>query len=80
MKAMKGTNIYVISTDKPYKNNKSGVKGVRYEPSRKKWRADIRVNYKAILIGRYDTFEEAVKHRKEAEEKYFGEFLKEMKK
>ena len=80
MKAMKGTNIYVISTDKPYKNNKSGVKGVRYEPSRKKWRADIRVNYKAILIGRYDTFEEAVEQRKKAEEKYFGEFLKEIEK
>ncbi len=77
MKSVKGTNIGVISTNKPYKNNKSGVKGVRYEPSKKKWRADIRVNYKAILIGRFNTFEEAVKARKKAEEKYFSKYLKE---
>ena len=31
-------------------------------------------DYKAINLGYFDTFEEAVKERKEAEEKYFGEY------
>lgn len=76
MKSVKGTNIGVISTNKPYKNNKSGIKGVTYEEKRKKWRAEIRVNYKLIFLGRFNTFEEAVEIRKQAEQKYFGKFLK----
>ena len=54
------------------KDNKSGFRGVYYRENKsKKWYADIKVNYKTIHIGTYDTFEEAKKARLEAEEKYF---------
>ena len=54
------------------KDNKSGFRGVYYRENKsKKWYADIKVNYKTIHIGTYDTFEEAKKARLEAEKKYF---------
>lgn len=56
------------------KNNTSGVTGVCFVSSKNKWLAYIKVNYKFINLGYFDTFEEAVSTRKEAEEKYFGEF------
>ena len=76
MKKVNGTNIGVISTEKPYKNNKSGVKGICYLESRKKWEVKIQFQKKSILIGRFSDFEEAKKQRKLAEEKYFGKVLK----
>lgn len=54
--------------------NTSGMIGVYYNKRYKKWEADICVNYKTIYLGRYVNFEDAVKARKKAEEKYFGEF------
>ncbi len=56
----------------PRKDSKSGFRGVYYRENKsKKWYTDIKVNYKTIHIGTYDTFEEAKKARLEAEEKYF---------
>lgn len=55
-------------------NNKSGVTGVIWHKKRNKWRAYIRINDKQIELGVFDKFGDAVKARKEAEEKYFGEF------
>lgn len=54
--------------------NKSGTPGVFYDKERKKYRASIGYKNKNITIGRFDTKEEAIKARKEAEEKYFGEY------
>jgi len=51
-------------------NNKSGIKGISYDKSRKKWRATIWNNYKQIDIGRYTNKEDAIKARKDAEKKY----------
>ena len=56
------------------KDNTSGVKGVSYYKTRNTWRARITVNGKIICLGYFENFEDAVKARKEAEEKYFGEF------
>ena len=56
------------------KNNTSGTCGVRFDKSRNKWRARIKVNGKEIHLGYFDTREEAVAARKAAEVKYFGEF------
>lgn len=56
------------------KNNTTGVTGVYFDRNAKKWTASIMVNYKTIYLGLFDTFEEAVKTRKKAEEKYFGEY------
>ena len=55
-------------------NNTSGVTGVYWIKRRQNWRVDIGVNGKSIFIGYFNNFDEAVKARKEAEEKYFGEF------
>lgn len=55
------------------KNNSSGYHGVDKRPSGK-YRARITVNRKEILLGTFTTYEEAVRVRKEAELKYFGEY------
>jgi hypothetical protein len=55
-------------------NNSSGRIGVVYAKREKKWQAQIVVNQKAIWLGYHKTFESAVRARKEAERKYFGEF------
>lgn len=55
-------------------NNKSGVTGVIWHKKSSRWRAFIRINGKQIELGLFDKFDDAVKARKEDEEKYFGEF------
>lgn len=57
-----------------YKNNTSGVTGVNWDADSGKWRARLWAYGKMYHLGRFDNFEDAVKARKEAEEKYFGEF------
>jgi hypothetical protein len=56
--------------------NKSGHKGVIWYPYNNvnKWVAFIRVNYKYIRLGYYIDINDAIKARKDAEIKYFGEF------
>ena len=56
------------------RNNTSGVKGVNFDKRLQQWRSRIGFNKKTIELGYFDKFEDAVKARKEAEEKYFGEF------
>jgi hypothetical protein len=46
--------------------NKSGVVGVHWDKKRNKWLASIRINYKSVFLGRYESFEEAVRARAEA--------------
>lgn len=55
-------------------NNTSGVTGVSFSMDRGKWQVFITVNYKRISLGRYSSFDDAVKVRKDAEKKHFGEF------
>lgn len=54
--------------------NTSGVTGVSWDNAKQRWLAQIGINHKNIYLGRYVNFEDAVKARKEAEEKYFGEW------
>lgn len=56
------------------KNNQSGVTGVYFDNTSKKWKAQIRVDGKCISLGYYTEFKNAVQARKSAEDKYFGEF------
>lgn len=53
---------------------KSGVSGVYWVKKLQKWKPSIKVNDKTIHLGTYKTKEEAIKVRKEAELKYFGEY------
>lgn len=55
-------------------NSTSGITGVRLDKRQQKWTAKIKINRKTISLGSYLSKEDAVKARKEAEEKYFGEF------
>lgn len=56
------------------KNNTSGVTGVSFHKKTKKWQAYIKVNFRYIYLGLFADFDNAVKARKDAEEKYFGEY------
>jgi len=51
-------------------NNKSGFTGVFFYKG--SWGARIRVKYKTINLGYFDTFDEAVNCRKEAQIKYWS--------
>ena len=55
-------------------NNTSGITGVYWNKNMQKWYAEIKFNKKRIFLGYFTDFEDAVKNRKEAEERYFGEF------
>ena len=49
----------------------NGLKAV-YDKSREKWRAEIKVNYKNIYLGRFNTLEEAILAREKGNIKYHG--------
>lgn len=54
-------------------NNTSGVTGISWSERYGQWEAYIMLNYKRKYLGRFDNKEDAIKVRKEAEIKYFGE-------
>lgn len=56
------------------KDNTSGVTGVYFDKRYNIWYSRIKVNDEYIHLGCFDNFEDAVAARKEAEEKYFGEW------
>jgi len=51
-------------------NNTSGYKGVYWDKFNKKWRAEIKVNYKKISLGRYKNIVDAISARRGAEKTY----------
>lgn len=55
-------------------NNTSGFTGVHFDRKSKNWVAQITYNYKNICLGRFDTKEEAIEARKQAEIDLFGEY------
>ena len=55
-------------------NNTTGYKGVHREQRGKKWIANIGVDNKRYHLGTFETKEEAIKARKEAEAKYHGNY------
>ena len=62
------------------KNNTSGVKGVTWCKSRRKWVAQIMFKRKHYHLGRFDNIEDAIKARKKAEVEIFGKFIEEYNK
>lgn len=56
------------------KNNTSGVTGVTWHKQLKKWIVRIQVAGKRISLGTFDNLDKAIDVRKQAEEKYFGEW------
>ena len=55
-------------------NNTSGVTGIQFYKKYNKWLAEISVKGKRINLGYFENKDDAIKVRKEAEEKYFGEW------
>jgi hypothetical protein len=53
-----------------FKNNTTGIPGVRFDVRYGSWTARITVNYKQINLGSYKTKEEAIAARKKAEVEY----------
>jgi len=56
------------------KDNTSGVAGVCWQENEGCWRVQIQINKVKTYIGKFTNFEDAVKIRKEAEEKYYGQY------
>lgn len=46
-----------------YSNNTSGYKGVTYNKKDRRWIAQVKVNYKNIVLGRFENKEDAAKAR-----------------
>lgn len=59
-----------------HKDSKSGIKGVHWSASRKRWVASIGVNGRVIPLGRYTDVDEAKRAYDVAALKYFGEFAR----
>lgn len=55
-------------------NNTSGTIGVTWHEQSGKWISRIQANGKRINLGLFTNLDDAIKARKQAEEKYFGEF------
>ena len=55
-------------------NNTSGITGVSFDKSNDKWIAYISVDYKQIHLGSFQNKDDAINARRNAEEKYFGEY------
>lgn len=63
------------SRNRIYKTSKGKVPGIYQQYGENgNYSVRITVNYKSIHIGTFKTYEEALKARLEAEEKYFGEY------
>lgn len=58
--------------------NRSGVKGVTWDKSKRKWFASIRVNGKTKSLGRYHDINEAARAYADAVKQYRGHFLGEV--
>jgi len=72
----KGTNILKIKNNTPIKSNKSGIPGVHQHVDGY-WIARINFKGKRIYLGYFKEFDDAVKVRKEAEEKYYLPIIEE---
>ena len=56
------------------KNNTSGYPGVNWSKREQKWRARIKVDGREKYLGLFDDKNDAIKAKKDAEEKYFKDF------
>lgn len=73
-KYIDGTSIPSL-TQKISKNNKTGVKGVRWDKARLKWAASIYFKGKCYQLGRFDDINDAIEARRKKEEELFGPYI-----
>lgn len=72
------TNIDLIAKHKANSNNKSGIRGVHWCSSKNKWIASLSFQKKTYSKA-FENKEDAIKYRKELEEKYFKPILEKYK-
>ena len=75
-----GTQIAKMVNPKPTSSNSSGARGVVWLKKAKKWRAMLTFRGEHHYLGIFNTFDEAVEARSNAEKALFAEFVEEMKK
>ena len=74
-----GTNVAYLKRDKLIKSNTSGITGVSFNKRQKLWVAYIGFKGEKNFLGYFKSKEDAIKARKEAEEKLHKEFLRNLK-
>lgn len=72
---IENTNIDLINKKEANSNSKTQTRGVCYITSKRKYKAYLYLNKEYHFLGYYDKLNDAIKARKEAEEKYFKPFL-----
>lgn len=77
---VEGTQLSKITNTEPTAANTSGVRGVIWNKRTQKWCAMLVFKKKSHYLGEYYDFNDAVKARKLAEEKYFLPFLEGLEK
>jgi len=70
-----GTQISKLTSTKLISTNTSGARGVYFDKRTGLWRARLKFKGKLMNFGSYKNFEDAVKARKEAEQKIYGAYL-----
>lgn len=60
--------------NKAKSNSSSGITGVYWYSREEKWSAEIGINGKSIRLGLFNDKDEAIKARKMAEQKYYGDY------
>lgn len=63
--------------NKTYITNNSGYPGVSWHKKSNKWRARIQVHGRQIYLGVFESLDDAIHARRQAEIEYFGEYNRE---
>ena len=72
---VEGTCVEMLKANTVRKNNTSGVPGVDWRESRKRWRATICFKGKRYYLGSFAKLEDAVQARRNAEKRLIEPFL-----
>jgi hypothetical protein len=70
-----GTNLSHIRSTNVKRKNSSGRVGVSWDKTHQHWQARIQFRGRAYWLGAYSRVEDAIKARKRAEKKLYGNFL-----
>lgn len=75
-----GSNPLIIKKSRKNSNNTSGYKGVTWDKTQNKWKAQIVFKNKVIYLGRFENIEDAVEARLKAENELYQPYLDAFKK